>query len=67
MTDSDQEGNILSHWKRFSSKLNAIEIQLGFFKNSIFHSLRYLLQFSERETHIHNISNTYVSFPQLFS
>jgi hypothetical protein len=28
--------------------------------------MRHLLQFSERETRIHDISNTYVPFPQLF-
>jgi hypothetical protein len=29
--------------------------------------MRHLLQFSKRETRIHDISNTYVPFPQLFS
>jgi hypothetical protein len=39
-----------------------------FFKNSIFpHSTPLILQFSKRETHIHDISNTYVTFPQLFA
>jgi hypothetical protein len=47
--------------------MNAIEIRLGFFKNSIFHVLRHLLQFSKRETHIYDISYTYASFPQLFA
>jgi hypothetical protein len=32
-----------------------------------FHILRNVLQFSKREAHIHDISNTYVSFPQLFA
>jgi hypothetical protein len=27
----------------------------------------HILQFSKRETHIHDISNTYVPFPQLFA
>jgi hypothetical protein len=37
-------------------------------KNYIFpHSTPLILQFSKRETHIHDISNTYVPIPQLFA
>jgi hypothetical protein len=45
-----------------------MEIRLSFFKNSIFpHSTPLILQFFKRETHIHDISNTYLPFPQLFA
>jgi hypothetical protein len=58
-------GHRLSHWKRFSSKLipNRLLQKLYF---STFYAT-YILQFSKREMHIHDISNTYVSFPQLFA
>jgi Fe2+ transport system protein B len=36
-------------------------------KTLFFHIWHHLLQFSKRETHIHDISNTYISFPQLFA
>jgi hypothetical protein len=45
-----------------------MEIWLDFFKNYFFpHSTPQILQFSKRETHIHDTSNTYVPFPQLFA
>jgi hypothetical protein len=46
---------------------NVFRVRLDFMKNSIFPHLRHLLQFAKRETHIHDISKTYVSFPQLFA
>jgi hypothetical protein len=56
--------------KRFSSKLKIVwkccrNTTLLLLK--LYYSTLLILQFSKRETHIHDISNTYVSFPHLFA